>query len=259
MARRRFSRPPTIGKGSRAPNRVVQGELPQEIRKFKDTYVFERQVLEQFRGVVKIKYKPSITLDGKSRWDTPEERRKPVNVWNAVYRKLERTQNFADPCRYVRIIFYILRGSAVAVPTVHQLGSPKVMEMIAEFMVKRREEIRQQFVADSQRAKSSITINQKGAGYPLGLSVYYAITDSRLGLSPLFRYCIASETIRQLEEGGSESENCERLKSLAKQFELYAAMDYTLFPDDYDQVWGSVIPSDFRVVACNLLEAVMRQ
>jgi len=58
---------------------------------------------------------------------------------------------------------------------------------------------------------------------------------------------------------GFEGEDCNRLERLAKQFELLAAMDYTLFPDDYDSVWGSVIPSNFRVVACSLLDNAIEQ
>jgi hypothetical protein len=261
MARRLLSRPPNIGTGSRAANNPVRGQLPTAVQKFKNTYVFERRILQRFRATEQnaADYIPAASLDGKSRWDTPEEKTKVASAWETTYRKLSKSQDLADPCKYVRIIFYILRGSSVAIPTVIQLATPKMLELAAEFLQDRRLEIRQMFVSENQRAQASICINQKGAGYPLGLSVYFAIVDSRLGLSPLFRYCLAIETVRQLEEEGVENENCEKLKNLANQFKLFAAMDYTLFPDHYDEIWGSVIPSDFRVAACSLLDAALEQ
>jgi len=260
MARRRFSRAPKIGTGSRASTKTVRGELPPDVQKFKNTYVFERSVLQRFReGADASNYKPSPSLDGKSRWTTAEERTNIVSAWESAYAKLNKAQSFTDPCRFVRILFYILRGSSIAIPTVAQVSTPNMLELIGEFLQDKGLGIREQFVSESQRAEASIRINQKGAGHRLSLAVYYAIVDSRLGLSPLFRYCLASETVRKLKSSGDEGEDCERLERLAKQFELLAAMDYTLFPDDYDSVWGSVIPSDFRVVACSLLDAAIEQ
>jgi hypothetical protein len=234
--------------------------LPQDVQRFKNTYVFERGVLQRFReGADASDYKPSPSLDGKSRWTTAEERTNIVSAWESSYAKLNKAQNFTDPCKFVRILFYILRGSSIAIPTVVQVSAPNMLELIGEFLQDKGLSIREQFVSESQRAQSSIRISQKGTGHPLSLAVYYAIVDSRLGLSPLFRYCLATETVRKLKLSGGEGEDCERLERLAKQSELLAAMDYTLFPDDYDSVWGSVIPSDFRVVACSLLDAAIEQ
>ena len=258
MTKRRFSKPPTIGTGSRASARTARGELPHDVQKFKNTYVFERSMLQRFReGADTSDYKPSPSLDGKSRWSTAEEKASTVSAWEKAYTKLKRAQSFTDPCKFVRILFHILRGSSIPVPTIAQVSTPNMLELIAEFLQDKGLGLREQFVMESQRAESSIRINQKGAGHPLSLAVYYAIIDTRLGLSPLFRYCLATETAKKLKVSGDESENCKRLERLAKQFELLAAMDYTLFPDDYDAVWGSAIPSDFRVVACRLLDVAI--
>lgn len=259
MPRRRFSRPPQVGAGSRAPSKTVKGKLPPQVEMFKKTYIFERRVLERSRSGKEVTYNPSPSLDGKSRWDTPEERRSIVSAWEKAYRKLEAAQDYTDPTRYVRILFRILRGSAVTIPTVAQLASPKMLELVGEFLQDYVLDLRQQFVAESQRAESTIRLNQKGAGYPLGLSVYYALVDPKVGLSPLFKFCLATETANILKSKNVESENCERLLRLAKQFELLAAMDYTIFPDAYDEVWGDSLPSQFRVAACSLLETAIKQ
>lgn len=258
MARRRFSRAPTVGTGSRASDRNVRGELPVEVQRFKATYVLERRVLQRFReGADAPPYTPSPTLNGRSRWDTAEERTSSVSAWEKAYRKLERSPYPVDPCRAVRILFYILRGSSIAIPTVAQLATPNMLELVREYIQDKGWSIREQFVLESKRAESAIRINQRGAGHALGLSVYYALVDSRLGLSPLFRYCLAMETAKKLKLSGYDGEDCNRLEKVAKQSELLAAMDYTLFPDDYDVVWGSVIPSNFRVVACSLLDEAL--
>jgi len=216
-------------------------------------------VLERFRGGREATYNPSPSLDGRSKWDTPEERRNTVSAWEKAYRKLESGQNYTDPIQFVRILFKILRGSSVAVPTVAQLATTNMLKLVGEFLPDYVLDLRQQFVAESQRAKAEIRLNRKGAGYPLGLSVYYALVDSKVGLSPLYKYCLATETAKILKSGKNDDEDCQRLLRLAKQFKLLAAMDYTLFPDAYDEIWGAAIPSQFRTEACRLLEFAIEQ
>lgn len=255
MRRRRFSRPPKVGSSARAPTKAPQGELcPAELQ-FKQTYVFERSFLEQFRGGKK--YRPSPSYDGKSKWDTPEE--KPLqNAWAATWDKV-RKKSGRDPVAYVRILFKILRGSSIAIPTLTQLAAPKMLLLVEEYLQDRVRDVREQFVAEGQRAKIAITIGQRGAGYPMALAVYYAITDERNGLSPLFKYCLAVGTAKTCWSTDQDDPHCAKLDRLAGEWEFYAAMDYSLFPDDYDEVWGSTIPASFRVAAENLINAAVTQ
>jgi hypothetical protein len=135
MARRRFSVAPKIGTGSRASKRTIRGELPADVQKFKNTYVFERGVLQRFReGVDASGYSPSPSLDGKSRWNTAEEKTNIVSAWESAYAKLNKAQKFTDPCKFVRILFHILRGSSVSIPTVSQLSTPNMLELVGEFL-----------------------------------------------------------------------------------------------------------------------------
>jgi hypothetical protein len=48
--------------------------------------------------------------------------------------------------------------------------------------------------------------------------------------------------------------HCAKLEKLGERYKFLAAMDYTLFPDLYDEAWGSVIPPGFRAAANRLLE-----
>ena len=259
MRRRQFSRPPMVGTDAKAPTRAARGELATEIQQFKNTYVHERRILERFRqGDAATTYKPAASLDGKSRFNSPEEPT-TTNQWDQMYHQLERLQPHVRPTHYVRVMFKILRGSALAIPTLKQLATVPMQEMVAEYLKANELELREQFVTESQRAKSSITINQKGVGHSLALSVYYAIVDTRLELSPLFKYCLATTTCAYIRQGKIEDSHCEKLDRLAKRFEFLAALDYTVFPDLYDQVWGNAIPAGFRVAAFSILAAALEQ
>jgi len=217
--------------------------------------VFERSFLEQFRGGKK--YRPSPSYDGKSKWDTPEER--PLqNAWAAMRSKVQ-AKSSKDPVAYVRILFKVLRGTSIEIPTLTQIVSPKMLLLVEEYLQDRVCDVREQFVAEGQRAKTAITIGQRGAGYPLTLAVYYAITDERNGLSPLFKYCLAVETAETGRSNDPSDPHCAKLDRLAKEWEFYAAMDYSLFPSDYDEVWGSTIPASFRVAAENLINSAVTQ
>jgi hypothetical protein len=257
--RRRFSKPPQLGSSSRAPQRSTPGELPREVQKFKYTYIFERRILEQFRTGKPSSYKPSVSWDGESRWDSPEENKPKSNTWKDTFNKLKKNPDISDPCLYVRLLFRILRESSLATPTLTQLNSPNMSLLVSEFLQDVVTKIRQQFVAESQRAEKAIRVNEKGSGYPFGLAVYYAIVDSRVGLSPLYKYCLAAAAYRKLTAKQASTQHSGKLKSLAKEYELMAAMDYCCFPKLYDEVWGEVIPERFRVAACGYVESAIMQ
>lgn len=259
MAKHRFSRPPMINAAARPSNRLAPGELPEAVQQFKTTYIHERRFLERFRtGETSRPYRPSPSLDGQSQFDTPEETAK-VNQWQSVYDELIKRCPQMSPTQYVRLVFKILRGSSLAIPNVAQLNTRDLYLLVTDLLKNNELEIREQFVMESQRARASIVVNQKGVGHSLALSVYYAIVDSRLELSPLFKYCLAVTTANHIRQGGGEDSHCEKLDRLAKRFEFMAAMDYTLFPDLYDAVWGKAIPPGFRVAANSMLANALEQ
>ena len=253
MVRRRFSKPPSIGKSSRAPTKVPSGDLTLAELMFKKTYVFERSFLQQYRGGDK--YLPSPSYDGKSRWDTPEEKPAP-NGWIKSYKEVESKAGM-PPSMYVRILFKVLRGSSVYTPTPAQLVSPAMLKLVQRYVTGVLRHLREQFVAEAQRAQTAITIQERGAGHRRPLAVYYALTDNRVGLSPLFKYCMAYETARACVK--CDAKDVERLNRVASKWKFDAAMDYSLFPDKYDEVWGSTIPESFRVAVSGLIDAAIEQ
>jgi len=247
----KFSRSPMPGLNSRASSENEATGLTTEIQLFKDTYIQERQVLDRFRkGEFSVAYQPASSLDGESKFNTPEER-KTTNQWQAMYKKLEQMKQL-NPIHYVRVLFYILRGSALTVPSLGQLAAPNTVELVLDFLKKAEDDVRRQFIAESQRTKTAIVILQKGNGYSLSLSIYYALIDSRLELSPLFKYCVATSTCKGLL---NTDPHMEKLNKVAKQFEFLAAMDYTLFPQLYTAVLGELVPASFCVAAAEIVSA----
>ena len=251
MNDRKFSRAPRPGASARPRlNRQFQ-----VVDVFKNTYVQERRVLERFRGGPETAvYRPSPSLDGGTVTESPEDKPRK-NAWEQAYNKIRASQNFTDPIQYVRILFRVLRGSALSIPFVNQLATPTMLEMVNNQFINRNRELRVEFLSESQRAKTAILIAQKGSGQSLARAVYSAIVDSRLELSALFKYCLAVSTSEHCKKRKIDNSSCIRLDQLAKQHEFLAALDYVTFSDLYDQVWGNTIPENFRVVAKKLLES----
>lgn len=259
MVRRKFSLPPKVSSNSKASVKLRPGEVPSEVTEFKNTYVHERSILERFRTGNKQEYVPATSLDGHSLWNTPETKQLK-NVWHEEYQRVAKLQQLTTPAHYVRILFRILRGSSLSIPTPRQLSNSQMLGLVVEYIQDQVDHIREQFVAESKRATVAIRINQRGAGYSMALSVYYALVDSRLELSPLFKYCLATGTVDQIGNGtGVDNTCCDKLSNLAKRNELLAAMDYTLFPSHYDQVWGTAIPSAFRIAAHDVLRSALNK
>lgn len=253
---RKFSKPPSLGVKSRPPDKSrVNNGVSDEVLAFKATYVFERSMLDRFRTGKKEPYSPSPSLDGKSIFSTPEVKVNS-NAWVDAYAKISKKFKRANPVQYVRILFKILHGSSLPAPTVSQLASPNMLCYVEDFLVDFVVDIRQQFVAQSQRAKTSIEVRSKGNKQPIGLAIYSCLLDENVSLSPLYRYCLATKV--SSNPGFCGKEWADKLKAFAQEQELAAVMEYTIFPKELSDVWGPVIPESFKCKAEKLMaDAVM--
>jgi len=258
MNKRKFSRPPQIGSHTRPAKRVDADVLSPEVEEFKQTYIMERRVLERFRNADATPYQPALSLDGKSRFDSPEER-KGENQWLLSYKKIRQSQKRLTPTFFVRVLFRILRGSSLAIPTLKQLACPHTVALVLECIEAAPVELRAQFISETQRSTSAIRLHQKVGSSSLPLAVYYAIVDSRLELSPLFKYCLAIATVEKVQKNNDENVHCAKLENLAKQYEFLALLDYTLFQDYYNEVWQDAIPRRLRVAAKSFMATALGQ
>lgn len=229
-----------------------KSKTDDNVATFKNIYVHERRLLERLQKGTS-HYKPSPSLDGKSRFNTPEST-VSVNEWAKAYYSLTDKIPELDPKLYLRVLFKLLRRSDIPIPTVQQVGHIKYVDLVRDFIKEQKKEILSEFRSEVQRANIAITINAKGTGYPFTLSVYYALLDNNLDLSPLFKYCLAQTTVDQLRAKRKCDSHCEKLEKLATQWELLAALDYTVSASDYDAIWGVAIPKEFKTKAFLLLE-----
>lgn len=60
------------------------------------------------------------------------------------------------------------------------------------------------------------------------------LSDETLSLSPLFRHCVAAN---------------ESLDNIAKYYHAQAVTQYLCAPTEYNEVWGKLIPDDFKLHA----------
>jgi hypothetical protein len=231
-------------------------ELTPDVRRFKGAYVLERRTLEQIRHGKGQTYNPSKTLDGRAKY-VSMERPLPKNQWNAMYVKLRNTQPLI-PWQYVRLLFAAIRPTDYPIPQVMQLASESNREIIVKYLTGIEETLRVQFAAEYQRANTKITyLRRGGAGYSFARAVYYALVDQDLGLSAMFRYALAASaasTIRAQSDNDTEQMRIvSKLEALGEDAEAMAALDYAVFPDLYDEIWGRHLPDRLRLIAPDIL------
>jgi hypothetical protein len=236
---------------------LQNGALPPEIQRFKSAYVLERRILERMRYGADTTYTPSATLDGVAK-HTSAERPAPTNRWVAAYDRVRRTQPLV-PWQYVRLLFSMLRTAALPVPQINQLTSASYAEALSCYLVEIDMALKTQFLAESQRARDRIVFLQRGSGYSFATAVYYAVVDNDLGLTPLFRYSLSQTAADSLTRHSARQETAivAKLEQAAQRHEFLAALDYALFPDLYDAIWGQAIPDRLRVVAPAVLSLAL--
>lgn len=248
------------------PQRVVEPRQisgsDKSLDLFKKTYVMERRTLDSIRlGSGATVYYPAKSLEGGKRYNTPEEKEKP-NQWVEAYKKLLQLAKPQSPIQHLRILFFLLRRSALDTPTVLQLASERYLDLVNEFMKFKVNKLQAAFISESNRAKSAIVFNSVNKGttvQDLLTIVYSTVLDARLELSPLFRYCLVSDALSQAESKAivNQSSIYSKLKEYVEQIEFLAALDYTVFPEAYDYLYGKTMPSRLKELASSIVQKAM--
>lgn len=248
--------PNVVGSGPKAGARSRSIEsMPPAIQEFRATYVYFRRQAEAMQSAGgSHRYAPAASLDGLPRSQSVEDR-PPKNAWVAAYNSLQAADlGGLTPTAYVRMLFHTLRGSSVALPTVHQLTAKSFIELVLESAREFRRELQERFVSTEQRFRNAVHGLAYGQRVSLPVAMYYTIMDPRTGLSSLFCYCSLRAALKGATEAERRTEDYLRLARLADQLVAEAADEYSLAPDIYDEVWGTVIPDGFRVMALPLTQ-----
>jgi len=246
---------------------LVQNALPSAVRRVEDAapdvkrfraaYVLERRILEQMRyGASTPVYHPSKTLSGVARYQSIE-RKPPEDKWLSTYVKLRQVQPLV-PWQYVRVLFSAIRFTDAPVPQLAQLASEANRDLVITHLTNIDVTLQTQTTAEYQRANLKILHLQRGgSGHSFARAVYYALVDTNLGLSPIFRYSMSAASLAAIRiRGGSETAEprvLENLERIGRAAEYHAALDYAVFPDLFDRIWGSRIPDRLRLVAPGIL------
>ncbi len=261
----RYSASPTPPAGARRKELLIDSrELPPEIAWFKALYIYSRRTVESLQSSVtqrERQYQSSPTWDGGTRSGSLEEKPKK-NQWVEVYRKLQPLLSLHNltPSAYLRMLFWLLRPGATAIPTPQQLPSPLYLEKVFKAMEDWTLELQSNFSGETQRAQRALQFELKANGAKtLSCAVYRVIITRTLGLSALFCYCMACTTVKATEAQGEEDPSRRQLVELLPQLLPHAAEEYSVCPKVYDAIWGDVIPADFRTAAVQLVQAAIKQ
>jgi len=259
-----FSKPPKPSNRSKAvpAANASNDNLSGHVLLFKRTYILERRVLDMCRseGDAPV-YKPAASLDGGKRYNTPEEKEKQ-NSWESAYRAVAAICKPATPIEYVRILFNSLRSSSLATPTVLQLASAANAQIVRDYAKDAFKRLQSSFITDSARAKTEILLRlggKSGTRQATFTAIYCTLLDARLGLSPLYRYCLATDALKKAQDERKAGVNMDfrisRMETYVKDLEFLAAFDYTVFPEIYSSVYGSSLPSGFKELALSLVDS----
>jgi len=259
--------PIAIGK-SRRPN--VGEDLLQngtqhdaERRRFtsaqllKRAFRFEYRYADAFRQAEPSAYEPY----GKYRDD---------KAWEEIVDDLK-TQGIEDPIAYVRRLFHFLRKSMVfpngmvaerrEIP--QENGEVKVIEsrslrpprpktlasseMIGNYRMalkNGREDAAVELFSAKKRARTEAIVAARNDNLDGEQAVRRVLNDPFGSYSPLFRYALAYQMIK--EPPGSEEEECwnQRFREMAREYEQPAYIQYYGNPEGYSQ-WDEYLPQGF--------------
>ncbi len=229
--------------------------LSTEEQLFKAVYIMERRILHQFRNGEESSYCPSGKYDGKPCQSSSvfnlEVKARSKNTWKEKYEKIA-AKSGMGPVRYLRILFGVIRNSALSPPTVDQLDSANNVKLVLS-SVPEVSDISGEFKSSLQRLFVDVVLEQKGSGRSKEDALYYVLVGSGHSCSDLFKYCLAKRTAEQFRQSGEDCELLRKFEKLAERHQFLAAMEFTTHPELIQQVWDKFIPSNFSVAAKKIL------
>lgn len=199
--------------------------------RLKKNYTDERRILDCYRGGTG-SYRPAKSLEVGYRGSV--ENRSKV-TWATIYKRIAEVVDI-KPEKYVRYLFFFLRGCAVPIPAPNQLASAFFVEVYESGMKDVRQTISNCCRLEAERAKNEILALQRRGNYPLALVVRVVTKSKYLGLSPLFCY----QLFLSLKNDPRVTEEYrETVEKGCNDYEEMAMRDYELFESLYDSIYGN--------------------
>ena len=209
----------------------------------RDVYAIERRWLETQRTGRTSHFKPSrkwegVSCDSRNRElseDYPEAP-KPKNVWQIQLAKIRAAGH--HPLSYVHRLFSVL-GSARGLgnlPTPQELTTQRSMDQAGALGTDRiLSDVRQSLFCQLSLFQTARILNESERHMGGEESSLVALVDASIFLRPLFRYCLLCRL------------NTNQSLAIAEGYDESARAEYSYARDEYDRVWGDLIPDRIRL------------
>jgi hypothetical protein len=235
--------------------------MSTEARQVRIAYTVYRNILQQQNDPGCSDYLPGRSLSGDPKGLSIEDK-VPSNAWEDL---LDRYKSMQIPGglsldRYIRTLFWLLRGRGIAIPTPRQVLSAEYMALFFEFWRDKEKLISLDFTSQVRRLRTDIAANASGMDMSYTEAVYRTIVDKSKSYTALFRYAVARNTISSvstIDLRVGDTKYIELIDKLARKYQILASLEYTLFPDLIERVWGGVLPENFRADAEDSLNSVI--
>jgi len=137
-----------------------------------------------------------------------------------------------EPLPYMQCIFRKWRSPTP--PQVNHLMSAQALGLYEDEMRRVPDELQRKLEMCDRLLRQRFSLNTLHHHMDEEQAAIRALLDIRIELSPLFRYCMAY--------AGNYAK-------IAAQFQNAALLEYTPLRDQYDQIWGDLIPKVLRDAA----------
>lgn len=153
-----------------------------------------------------------------------------------------------DPVLYIRWHLHVNTLLAARPPEPNQLlGGKLVAAFLARDPALERRAVEIEWNTDLTCARREINYLQERCRLSEKGAHRLVLFHEGYDFSPLFRFCLA---LGLLDWG-------EAFRDIAERYVVEAALQYSRSPDDYDAVFGRLIPPDFRAKAAAAYDAVI--
>ena len=204
----------------------------------RDVYIAERQAYETSVRGKTAKYRPGPKWDGGV--TSSGARTKPI--WPKIAKFM--LQHNLDPQRCIQYRFMQQSQGLLRPVLPNQIALRKYLEDYRNMTEELRRGLRTTFDTEKAFCRGRLIVLQSSGDMSLAEALDTVLLNEEYPLSPLFRYTLARET---------------RRKTVSRRYRRQALAQYLRFPDDYDEIWGDVIPELFRVSARAVVSNIVGQ
>lgn len=177
-----------------------------------------------------------VGYDPGPRWDGGQHRNKTYkSIWPKVAAFV--TEHKLNPFFLARSLCEHVADSDRP-PLPNMMYSPKSLAIYAEYKLQMERNIAASFRSNSALVRSRLAYYQSAYKYSEPNAVLYLLTNPRVQITHLYRYCLARAA---------------GFNALVDELAPAAAMEILGLEKMYERVWGDFLPKDFVATAQQIL------